>query len=339
MHCCWPPVTSEADISKNQSQHTKHCGPAHHSAHALTTNSAWRRGGGRQDRQSCTAHWQALHYAWCVPLYTASWWLEQVDVEVMWWKKMCWLYMTVWANVANQNYGRGEEGQFNCTVNSQQSAYSCVASTVCWLLNNELERMWQVVAISQLAVLSQQLYEVTKDNHTIHKHLEQSVSKPQYKPNFWIQYLFIKQCCQQFELWTVLSGSCESAVGTQTRLWAEWSGVLFLTRTRHFYTLQNVQTSSGAHPASYSTGTEVVNWLGLKMTIQPQVSGLRITGAVPLLLLHACKAWSKKLYFLLSTLFSLDWVLYITHSSTEFQHVWHKYWYMVYRTMLLELHP
>jgi hypothetical protein len=48
--------------------------------------------------------------------------LEQVDVEVMWWKKMCWLYMTVWGNFANQNYGRGEEGQFNCTVSSQHTA-------------------------------------------------------------------------------------------------------------------------------------------------------------------------------------------------------------------------
>jgi len=45
--------------------------------------------------------------------------LEQVDVEVMWWKKMCWLYMTVWGNLAKQNHGRGVESQFNC---SQQSA-------------------------------------------------------------------------------------------------------------------------------------------------------------------------------------------------------------------------
>ena len=159
-------------------------------------------------------------------------------------------------------------------LHSQQSAYSCVASTVCWLLNNELERMWQVAVISQLAVLSQQLYGVTKDNHTIYKYLEQTVGKPQYKPNFCIQHMFIKQCHQQFELWTVLSSSCDSPVGSETRLWAEWSAVLFLTRTRHFYTLQNVQTSSGAHPASYSKGTKAVNWPGLKMTIQlQQVSG------------------------------------------------------------------
>lgn len=51
--------------------------------------------------------------------------------------------------------------------------------------------MQQVVVISQLAVLSQQLYGVTEDNHTIHKYLEQSVGKPQYKPKLWIQYVFI----------------------------------------------------------------------------------------------------------------------------------------------------
>jgi hypothetical protein len=180
---------------------------------------------------------------------------------------------------------------------------------------------------------------VTKDNHTIYTYFEKSVGKPQYKPNFWIQYMFINQCCQQFELWTVLSSSCDSSVGSETRLWAEWSEVFFLTRTRHFYTLQNVQASSGAHPASYSKGTKAVNWPGLKMTIQPQqVSGLRITGAVPLLVLRAFKAWAKKMYCLLSTLFSLDWVLYITYSSTEFQQVWHNYWYTVHRAMLLELH-
>ena len=42
-----------------------------------------------------------------------------VDIEVMWWKKMYWLYMTVWRNLANQYCGRGEEGQFICTVSSQ----------------------------------------------------------------------------------------------------------------------------------------------------------------------------------------------------------------------------
>ena len=37
--------------------------------------------------------------------------------------------------------------------------------------------MQQVVVISHLAVLSQHLYGVTEDNHTIHKHMEQSVSQ------------------------------------------------------------------------------------------------------------------------------------------------------------------
>jgi hypothetical protein len=262
--------------------------------------------------------------------------LEQVDVEVMWWKKMCWLYMRVWANLANQNYGRGEEGQFNCRVNSQQSAYSYVASTVRWLLNNELERMWQVVAISQLAVLSQQLYGVTKDNHTIHQHLEQSVSKPQYKPNFWIQYLFIKQCCQQFELCCLAAAIAQLVQRSDCEL--NDLGFFSWQEQDIFILFKMSRPALGPTQPLNSMGTEAVNWLGLKMTIRPQVSELRITGAVPLLLLHACKAWSKKMYFLLSTLFSLDWVLYIIHSSTEFQHVWHKYWYMVYRAVLLELH-
>jgi hypothetical protein len=51
--------------------------------------------------------------------------------------------------------------------------------------------MCQVVVISQPAVLSQQFYGVTKDNHTIYKHLEQSVSKLQYKPNLWIQSVHV----------------------------------------------------------------------------------------------------------------------------------------------------
>jgi hypothetical protein len=85
-HCCWPPVTSKADISMNQLQHTKHCWQAaNHNSQIFTSNRAWRREGGRQDKQSCTTHWQATHfqalyYAWCVPLqnvlYTSSWWLN-----------------------------------------------------------------------------------------------------------------------------------------------------------------------------------------------------------------------------------------------------------------------
>jgi len=140
----------------------------------------------------------------------------------------------------------------------------------------------------------------------------QSVSKPQYKHKLWIQYVFIRQCCQQFELWAILSSSCDTSVGTETRLWAEWPAVLFLRRTRHFYTLQNVWTGSGAHPASYSVVTKAVNWLGLKMTIQlQQVSGLGITSAVPLLLLHVFKVWSKKCtFFIYSIQFRLSTLYY-----------------------------
>jgi hypothetical protein len=51
-------------------------------------------------------------------------------------------------------------------------AESAVSIQLCCMLNNELERMRQVVVISQHAVLSQQLYGVTEGNNTMHKYLE-----------------------------------------------------------------------------------------------------------------------------------------------------------------------
>jgi hypothetical protein len=83
-----------------------------------------------------------------------------------------------------------------------------------------------------------------------------------------------------------------SHVGTVTRLCAQWCGVWFLAGTRIFSTFQNVQTGSGAHPASYSMGT----WgffLGDKQLgceadrLTPPVN--LMNGATPLLSLYAFK--------------------------------------------------
>jgi hypothetical protein len=70
------------------------------------------------------------------------------------------------------------------------------------------------------------------------------------------------------------------------------------------FLLQNVQTGSGAHPASYAlmagdfcprgkgTGTcKLTTYLHI-------VPRLRMSGATPLLLLHAFMAWKGKLYLL-----------------------------------------
>jgi len=46
-------------------------------------------------------------------------------------------------------------------------------------------------------------------------------------------------------------------------LWAGQPGIRMLLGVRDFSVLQNVQTGSGAHPASCSLGTGVLSW-GLK---------------------------------------------------------------------------
>jgi hypothetical protein len=49
--------------------------------------------------------------------------------------------------------------------------------------------------------------------------------------------------------------SRDSSVGIVTELWAQWSRFQILAAARQFYLLQNIQPSSGTHPASYSKGT------------------------------------------------------------------------------------
>jgi hypothetical protein len=56
---------------------------------------------------------------------------------------------------------------------------------------------------------------------------------------------------------TVYSVSQDIIVGTVTRPWAGISGVLFLSQARNFSLLQNAQTGSEAHPASYSMSIRI----------------------------------------------------------------------------------
>jgi hypothetical protein len=62
--------------------------------------------------------------------------------------------------------------------------------------------------------------------------------------------------------------------GVLTRLWAEWSTVRILAGTWDFYLLQNVQTSCGAHTASYLIGVggyfPGIMWPGPDVDRSPQ---------------------------------------------------------------------
>jgi len=53
-------------------------------------------------------------------------------------------------------------------------------------------------------------------------------------------------------------GSTDSMVSTTTRLRARLSGVQIPAGARDLSLPQNIQTTPGAHPASYSTSTEVL---------------------------------------------------------------------------------
>jgi len=66
-------------------------------------------------------------------------------------------------------------------------------------------------------------------------------------------------------------GSQESIVNKGTRLWAVWSRVHIPAGARNLSLLQNTQTVSGAHPASYSVGTGV-HWRGYDAYHLPQSS-------------------------------------------------------------------
>jgi hypothetical protein len=75
---------------------------------------------------------------------------------------------------------------------------------------------------------------------------------------------------------------------------------------RYFYVLQNVQISCGAHPASYSVGTEVFSpgvesGRDVKLTthlhLEPRS---RMSGAIPLLLLHVLIGMTGRIYLYIS---------------------------------------
>jgi len=54
--------------------------------------------------------------------------------------------------------------------------------------------------------------------------------------------------------------SWDSSVSIETKLRPGQSGVWFPAEARDVWLLRNVQTSSGAHPATYSVGTGVLPW-------------------------------------------------------------------------------
>jgi hypothetical protein len=63
-----------------------------------------------------------------------------------------------------------------------------------------------------------------------------------------------------------------------------------------FFLLQNFQTSSEDHTASYSAGTAALFWresgLGMKVTTHLDLSRYRMSGAIPLLPKYASMAWT-----------------------------------------------
>jgi hypothetical protein len=76
-----------------------------------------------------------------------------------------------------------------------------------------------------------------------------------------------------------------------TVLRAELSGVWIHTGAEVFCRLQNVQTGSWAHPASYPVDTRVpfrgVKWQGRQVDLSPPVPRSKINGAIPLFPLYA----------------------------------------------------
>jgi len=66
-------------------------------------------------------------------------------------------------------------------------------------------------------------------------------------------------------------------------------GARNIAGSRNFFLLQNIQTGSGAHPASYSLGTGLPFWglsaQGMMLTTRFHLAPrLRISGAIPLIL-------------------------------------------------------
>ena len=73
---------------------------------------------------------------------------------------------------------------------------------------------------------------------------------------------------------TVFSNNCNSSVSMVTALWAGECMVQFLAAGRDFPLLQDIHTSSGAHPKSQSVGAKAVTHLHL-------VPWLRMSAAIP----------------------------------------------------------
>ena len=88
-------------------------------------------------------------------------------------------------------------------------------------------------------------------------------------------------------------------VRVATRSQARWSGVRIPIGARNFSLLQNFQTSSGTHGASYSMGSMAITQdkSGQVVTLTTDlnlVPGLRMSGVIPLLPLNAFMAWTGK---------------------------------------------
>ena len=58
----------------------------------------------------------------------------------------------------------------------------------------------------------------------------------------------------------VVDSSLDRVVDIVFRLQARQSVVRIPAEARYLYLVQNVQTASGNHPASYSRGTRVIAW-------------------------------------------------------------------------------
>ena len=97
---------------------------------------------------------------------------------------------------------------------------------------------------------------------------------------------------QYFNAAVEMAVNQDSINGILTSLWAACSGFWFLMVARDFCPVQNVQTSSGTHPASYSMCTRVPS-VGVKLiTHLHPVPRLRISGAEPLFPLYAFMAYA-----------------------------------------------
>jgi hypothetical protein len=84
--------------------------------------------------------------------------------------------------------------------------------------------------------------------------------------------------------------------GIATRLLTGQSGVQVRVRARYFSLLQNVQTGSWAHAASYSMGTGGKAVGACRQTIHFHlVPRLRMCGATPVLPIYDFMAWTGKI--------------------------------------------